>query len=73
MVTPSDIVLDGYKCIPGLSMNLFAVIKTLDAEWDIGNEGINIYLVEVGLTYFFIEFLTWQLEACVVLRFYHAL
>ena len=43
-----DIVLDGYKCVPGLSMNLFAVVKALDAGWDIGNEGINIFLVKGG-------------------------
>ena len=41
-----DVVLDGYKCVPGLNMNLFAVVKALDAGWDIGNEGIHMYLVK---------------------------
>jgi Reverse transcriptase (RNA-dependent DNA polymerase) len=39
-----DIVLEGYKCVPGLHMNLFAVVKALDGGWDIGNDGIKMYL-----------------------------
>jgi Reverse transcriptase (RNA-dependent DNA polymerase)/gag-polypeptide of LTR copia-type len=43
-----DIVLEGYKCVPGLHMNLFAVVKALDSGWDIGNEGIKMYLRKNG-------------------------
>jgi hypothetical protein len=43
-----DVILDGHKCVPGLHMNLFAVVKALESGWDIGNQGINIYLTKRG-------------------------
>jgi hypothetical protein len=43
-----DIVLEGYKCVPGLHMNLFAVVKTLQTGWDISNKGIHIRLQQKG-------------------------
>ncbi|MGL5934164.1 MAG: hypothetical protein ACRCZI_00925 [Cetobacterium sp.] len=43
-----DIILDGYKCVPGLHMNLFSVVQALDGGWVIGNKGVNLHLTKKG-------------------------
>ena len=35
-----DVTLDDYKYVPGLWVNLFAVMKALQNNWNIGNKGI---------------------------------
>ena len=34
------IVLENYKYVPGLTFNLFSIIKALNSNWNISNEGI---------------------------------
>ncbi len=39
-----DLVLEDYKFVPGLWVNLFSITKALDKGWNIGNNKANIYL-----------------------------
>ena len=48
-----DIVLEEVKHVPGLDMNLFAVLKALRQGWQIGNNGINLSLTKGRTTLHF--------------------
>jgi len=44
----TDIVLEDYKYIPDLCVNLFAITKCLRSGWKISNDGVTLYLRKGG-------------------------
>ena len=41
-----DIVLEDYKCVPGLDTNLFSITKALASGWQLGNQGVHLTLAK---------------------------
>jgi hypothetical protein len=44
--TTTDIVLEDYKYVPELWINLFSIPKSLGKGWNIGNKGVRLYLTK---------------------------
>jgi hypothetical protein len=42
--TATDIVLEDYKYVPDLWVNLFSLTKSMRNDWNIGNKGMTLYL-----------------------------
>ena len=42
--TEMDVVLEDYKVVPDLWVNLFSVTKALRTGWNLGNKGVHIHL-----------------------------
>ena len=51
--TTVDLVLDDYKYVPELWVNLFSITKALTKGWDIGNKGVNLFLTKDQTTLLF--------------------
>ena len=47
--TAVEVVLQDYKWVPGLVVNLFSITKSLDKGWDIRNKGKFLYLKKNGV------------------------
>ena len=46
--TQKEIVLEKCKYVPGLTLNLFSILKALDNQWNISNEGTKIKLKKMN-------------------------
>ena len=44
--TTTDIILEDYKYVPDLWVNLFSIPKSLGKGWNIGNKGVRIFLTK---------------------------
>ena len=42
--TTTDVVLEDFKYVPNLCVNLFSITKALHKGWNIGNKGVQMYL-----------------------------
>jgi hypothetical protein len=51
--TTTDIILEDYKYVPDLWVNLFSIPKALGKGWNIGNKGVKIFLTkgEIKITF----------------------
>ena len=52
------IVLENCKYVPGLTLNLFSILKALDNKWNITNEGLNMKLKKGTDQIIFDQFIT---------------
>jgi hypothetical protein len=41
--TSLDLILEDYKYVPDLWVNLFSITKALSKGWNIGNKGIKLF------------------------------
>ena len=49
------IVLENCKYVPGLTLNLFSILKALNNKWNISNEGLKIKLKKDRIKLFLID------------------
>jgi hypothetical protein len=44
--TTTDVILEDYKYVPDLWVNLFSIPKSLGKGWNIGNKGVSLFLTK---------------------------
>ena len=48
--TTVDVILEDYKYVPDLWVNLFSITKALSKGWNIGNKGIKLFVSKSNVT-----------------------